>query len=367
MGDAETSHRMEMLGRLAAGIAHDFNNLLTAITAYSELLLQRTRDNPEIHQEVQEIRKVAERAAALTRQILSFSRSRDGNVEALNLNDIIRDMLPMLRQLLGPRILCLTRLQSDLGCIKANRSQIEQVLLNLAVNARDAMPHGGQLCIDASSDRSKVRLQVQDTGQGMDEETRAHLFEPLYSTKRWTVGTGLGLATVFEIVRRSGGSIEVDTAPGKGTRFTLEFPRIEDESENSTVIVPRQATRSGSERILLVEDEESIRHPIRTILRLQGYEVLTASSGEEAIQACASRAEPIHLMLTDILMPRMNGHELARRVAPLRPEMKILFMSGHQDSTLLRHRMLHTHAHFIQKPFTIDALASKVREVLDSR
>lgn len=371
----QQSHKMELLGRLAGGIAHDFNNMLAAITAYSDLLLRRVPDtDPEfVSKTANEIRQVALRAASLTRQILNFSRKNESGFEILDLNAIVSDLLPMLRHFIQANIELVANIARQPARVRACAGQIEQIVLNLSLNARDAMPDGGALFIETSDEKVNlsgdrihcVVLLVRDTGCGMDEETCRRMFEPYFTTKERGKGTGFGLTTVCDIVRQCEGEICVESRPGKGTMFKIYLPLAVQEALSPATRNDLAAARGGFETILLVEDEEPLRTPIERLLRMNGYTVLSASGGPEAVEICHRFSQTIHLMITDMIMPRMNGRELAERVVAARPEMKVLYMSGLLDSTLLRHKMLNPRARFIHKPFSSDALAAHVREILD--
>jgi PAS domain S-box-containing protein len=375
------SQKMEAVGRLAGGIAHDFNNLLTAILGYSQLALLHLKPHEVMYEQIEEIKKAAERAALLTSQLLAFSRRQILQPKVLNLNAVVDEMDNMLRRLIGEDIELLTHLDSSLGRVKADPGQIAQVVLNLAVNARDAMPLGGKLIIETAdvdldeeyahsqlSDQSGpfVMLAVSDTGQGIAEEDRMQIFEPFFTTKEKGKGTGLGLSTIYGIIKQSGGSILVTSEVGQGTCFRIYLPRVDDkpevrESDSVKEIDP------GKETILLVEDEEIVRKLAKTILKRSGYTVLEANGGGEALLKCERYTGEIHLMVTDIVMPHMSGRELAERLAPLRPEMKVLYMSGYTDDEIIHRGILQLDTSFMQKPFTPDYLLQKVREVLDSK
>ncbi len=375
------SQKMEAVGRLAGGIAHDFNNLLTVITGYSELVLQRLDEQDPLHRDVEGILKAGERASSLTSQLLAFSRRQVLQPQVLDLNAVVRDMEKMLRRLIGEDIALVTVVDPGLTRIKADRSQIEQVIMNLAVNARDAMPDGGKLTIETTDmylDREYaqqhaavtpghyVMLAVTDSGCGMDDETRKRIFEPFFTTKKVGEGTGLGLSTVYGIVKQSGGNIWVYSEPGQGTTFKVYLPRVTGEVEPEEAKAGPEKSLQGTETVLLVEDEEVVRELARRILTLYGYRVLEAANGGEALLICENRKEPIHFLLTDVVMPGMSGRELHERLAQLRPGMKSLYMSGYPDTAILHRRALEPGMAFIQKPFSPEALARKVRAVLDA-
>lgn len=374
------AQKMEAIGQLAGGVAHDFNNLLTIITGYSELLLKSTpREDPK-RRFLEEIRKAAERSASLTRQLLAFSRNQVLAPKVLDLNDLVRDVEKMLRRIIGEDIEMSIALQPQLGAVKADPGQLEQVLLNLSVNARDAMPQGGKLTIETDNvdlgdeyvrSHAEVRpgryvmLAVTDTGVGMPEEVKSRLFEPFFTTKERGKGTGLGLAVVHGIVKQSDGSIEVSSAPGEGTSFKIYLPRVEqaaltDKTQQGPGFAPQ-----GSETLLLVEDEDAVRTLTRLTLQQSGYSVLEASNGEEAIRVATNHQAKIHLLVTDVVMPGLGGRVLAERLLSLRPEMKVLYLSGYTDDAVVRHGILHEKVNFLQKPFSPNALAHLVREVLD--
>lgn len=372
------SQKMEAVGQLAGGIAHDFNNLLTAISGYSELSLNRLSENDPLRHNLEEIKKAGKRAASLTRQLLAFSRKQILQPKVIDLNVVVSDFQKMLRRLIGESIELLTVLDPGIGSVKADPGQIEQVVMNLVVNARDAMPHGGKLTIETANvyldhdyakhhvavSGSYVMLAISDNGCGMDEETKARMFEPFFTTKEPGKGTGLGLSTVYGIVKQSGGNIWAYSEVGNGTTFRVYLPRVTDDAqEYKRRNEPARAPR-GTETILLVEDDETVRKLTHEVLRNYGYEVLAAAHGDAAFSICE---RPIHLLLTDVVMPKMSGREVADRLTQLQPEMKVLFMSGYTDEAIVHHGVLDTDAPFIQKPFAPDALARKVRDVLDGR
>ena len=375
------SQKMEAIGQLAGGVAHDFNNLLTAINGYSSLALQRIEDNHPLRSYLEEIKKAGDRAANLTRQLLAFGRKQILQPLPINLNDIVTDMNKMLRRLIGEDVELTAKLDPALKNIKADPGQIEQVLVNLVVNARDAMPKGGHLTIETASVEldqeyarrrvgvlpgSYVMLAVSDTGMGMNPETQERIFDPFFTTKEKGKGTGLGLSTVYGIVKQSGGNIWVYSEAGRGTTFKVYLPELEIASAKTDTAVVEAPMPSGSETILLVEDEDVVRGLAATILEQSGYKVLTASRGEEAIRLCLQRAEPIHLLLTDVVMPETSGKEIADRLRELLPGLSVLFMSGYTDEAIVHHGVLDSNVEFIQKPFTPAALVRKVREVLDA-
>ncbi|MGH7206311.1 MAG: PAS domain S-box protein [Nitrospiraceae bacterium] len=373
------SQKMEAVGRLAGGVAHDFNNLLTVITGYSQLVLGRLGPTDSLRSLIEEIQRAGDRAATLTSQLLAFSRRQVLAPKTLDLNKVVGDMGGMLRRLLGEDIELLTILQPGLGIVRADPSQFEQVIMNLAVNARDAMPKGGKLILEtanATLGRNPgqepivaepgpyVVLTVKDTGCGMDAEVQSHLFEPFFTTKEEGKGTGLGLSTVYGIVKQSGGSIEVHSEPGKGTSVQIYLPQIAVETK---VAEPRRVPvkpPSGSETVLLVEDEGMIRTMVGTVLRLHGYLVLEARDGPDALRVAREHAGPIHLLLTDVVMPGMSGREVAERLVSVRRDLKVLYMSGYTIEAMAHHGLSDAATEFIQKPFTPNALAQKVSEAL---
>ena len=375
------SQKMEAVGQLAGGVAHDFNNLLTVITGYSDLTLMRLGNDEPIRSNVEEIRKAGERAASLTRQLLAFSRKQVLQPKLLKLNVIVSDVEKMLRRLIGEDIDLLTVLEPSLGQINADPGQIEQVILNLAVNARDAMPQGGKLTVETSNvylDNEYVRihsgirpggyvmLAVNDTGTGMDGETQAHIFEPFYTTKVQGKGTGLGLSTVYGIVKQSGGNIWVYSEIGKGTTFKVYLPRVNDGGQIEAAPEPLADLSRGRETILLTEDEEPVRRLTRLILEMNGYQVLEATCGDEALSIYERHQGRVELIITDVVMPRMSGRELAQAPERLSPGIKVLYLSGYTDDAIVRHGLLDQKMAFLQKPFTPDALLRKVREMLET-
>jgi two-component system, cell cycle sensor histidine kinase and response regulator CckA len=373
------AQRLEAVGRLAGGIAHEFNNMMTVVTGYGELLLGRLGAGDSMRLEIEQIKRAGDRAAALTRQLLAFSRKQVLQPRELDLNAVVLHMDKMLRRLIGEDVALVTVPAEGLWTVKADPGQLEQVIVNLAVNARDAMPEGGRLLIETANivlDQEYaahrpeaapgpyVLLAMADTGVGMDEETRAHLFEPFYTTKGPGKGTGLGLATVYGIVAQSGGHIAVESEPGRGTTFRIYLPRaggMPREVEEAEAEAPR-----GRETVLVVEDEEAVRRLVREVLLAQGYRVLEAPGGAEALRLCGEGAEPVDLVLTDVVMPGMSGRELAARLREAVPDIRILFMSGHTETAVLAEGTLRSPREaFLQKPFPQNALARKIRELLD--
>jgi two-component system, cell cycle sensor histidine kinase and response regulator CckA len=374
------SQKMEAIGSLAGGIAHDFNNLLTIIKGYSQFSLMELKEGDPLKPNIEEVQKAAERAAGLTRQLLAFSRRQVMEMRVLDPNTLLRDLDKMLRRIIGEDIELVTLLADDLGTVKADAGQIEQVVLNLAVNARDAMQKGGKLTIETANvelDENYARnhvavksgpyvmLSVSDTGVGMTSEVRDRVFEPFFTTKEKGKGTGLGLSTVYGIVKQSGGNIWVYSELGKGTAFKIYLPRVDEPLEELGERVEVKEIPRGIETILVVEDEEEVRKLVVRILQRQGYTVLDAPDGDGALVICGERKDPIHLILTDIVMPGMSGRQLADRLGSFHPEMKVLYMSGYTDNAITHHGVLEKGMNYIQKPFTVDSLIRKVREVLD--
>lgn len=375
------AQKMEAVGRLAGGVAHDFNNLLTVIRGYSELLLSRLLPTDPMRKDMEEVKKAADRATGLTRQLLAFSRRQFIAAKVLDLNALVSNMDGMLRRLLGEDIIELcAELDPHAGAIKADPGQVEQVIMNLVVNARDAMPKGGSLTIETKNvtigksarqdavgvaPGSYVLLAVRDTGHGMDAETKSHLFEPFFTTKEQGKGTGLGLSTVYGIVKQSGGSITVESAPGRGTTFRIYFPRVEREASEPAVAADTIESVHGRETILLVEDEPSVRGLVHETLRLHGYTVLEARHGIEALLTGARHGGAIHLLLTDVVMPQMSGPEVAEKLLTVRPGIKVLYMSGYPDHPVFDQGGVSRETSFLAKPFSPNVLAKKVREILD--
>jgi PAS domain S-box-containing protein len=373
------AQKMEAIGRLAGGIAHDFNNLLSVIMSYTLLALEGLKHHDPLHSELGEVVRAAERAGDLTRQLLAFSRQQVLEPKVVDLNQVIHDLQRMFKRLIGEDIELKTVTSVGLGLVKVDPNQIGQVLLNLVVNARDAMPRGGKLTIETANvhldetyaqDREGVEagqhvmLAVSDTGHGMDRETQSHIFEPFFTTKELGRGTGLGLSTVFGIVRQSGGHLWVYSEPGRGATFKVYLPRVGEESPKPTHR-PEPLVRTGNEAILLVEDEEQVRKIVLAVLRRNGYTVLEAAGAREALRIARNLEYPINLVLTDVVMPEMSGPELVRRMREVRAGLKALCMSGYTDETVLRHGILEGGMAFLQKPITPDMLLRKVRGVLD--
>jgi two-component system, cell cycle sensor histidine kinase and response regulator CckA len=375
------AQKMEAVGRLAGGIAHDFNNLLMVIQGYADLLAERLPAGDPMRRNAEQIQMAGQRAASLTRQLLAFSRKQMLAPSIISVHTVVADMEKILRRLIGEDIQLETSSVSDLWLVKADRSQIEQVIMNLAVNGRDAMPNGGRLTIETAnveldsffsrhtvvmSPGKYVMLAVTDNGCGMDAETQSHIFEPFFTTKEKGKGTGLGLATVYGIVKQSGGYIWVYSEPGRGTSFKIYLPRIEEESAKSLKDnrVESKTLPRGSETVLLVEDEEGVRQLAREYLETSGYTVVEAEDGHTALELAAMSVAPIHLLMTDVIMPGISGRELAERIAKIRPGIKVLYMSGYTDQAVVHHGILENGAVLLQKPFTMATLASKLREIL---
>ena len=374
------SQKMEAIGRLAGGIAHDFNNLLTVIKGNSQLSLIELKEDVPLRGNIEEIKNAADRAADLTRQLLAFSRRQIMEMKVLDLNDLLKNLDKMLRRVIGEDIELVTLLAEDLGRVKADPGQIEQVIMNLSVNARDAMPEGGKLTIEtanveldgayarnhvAVTPGRYVMISVSDTGVGMAPEVRDRVFDPFFTTKEKGKGTGLGLSTVYGIVKQSDGNIWVYSEPGKGATFKIYLPRVDEALEELRERVEVKEVPRGTETILIVEDEEEVLKLAGRILSRQGYTVLQTSSTSKALEICKERKDPLHLILTDVVMPQMSGRELIERCRETRQDFKILYMSGYTDNAITHHGVLEKGMNYLQKPFTVDSLARKVREALD--
>ena len=374
------AQKMEAIGQLAGGIAHDFNNLLMAVLGYSELVLDRVQDRPDVEADIKEIKRAGERASRLTRQLLAFSRKQLLTPQVLDLNHVVRDLQQMLTRVIGDDIRLNMVTASPLGHVKADPGQIEQVLMNLAVNARDAMPQGGTLTIetaDAVLDEAFVRqyvgaepgryvsLVVRDTGCGMTPDVLARLFEPFFTTKGPAGGTGLGLSTVYGIIKQSGGFIAVNSTPGLGTTFAIYLPQV-DEPIESAVSPPSVSTLHGTETILLVEDDGDVRELIRKMLERYGYSVLEARDAADALRIEETQRGPIDLLVSDLIMPGLRGPDLAQRLVRRRPAIKVLYVSGYANQVALERGSISARASLLQKPFTSRTLATKVRESLDA-
>jgi PAS domain S-box-containing protein len=373
------SQKMQAIGELAGGVAHDFNNLLMVVKGHAQLLLKRMPQDPSLRHSVHQMEKAADRAASLTRQLLAFSRKQVLQPRVLDMNDVVGGMIKMFARVIGENIEMTFVPGANLGCAKADPGQMEQVLLNLVVNARDAMPTGGRLTIETSNlhlDRSYaaghvavepgpyIMLTVTDTGCGMDAETQSRIFEPFFTTKEAGKGTGLGLATVYGVVKQSGGYIWVYSEVGCGSTFKIYLPQVAEEVEAPVVSSETGGSFAGTETILFVEDEQSVRELVRDYLRGEGYSVLDAGDGLEALQVAAAHPGPIHILITDVVMPRLSGRDLASKLSGERRGLKVLFISGYTDDTIVRHGVLEGGVAFLQKPFNLRALAEKIREVL---
>jgi CheY-like chemotaxis protein len=369
---------MEAIGRLAGGVAHDFNNLLTIINGYSELLLEKFGADGAASTYLSEVKNAGARAASLTRQLLAFSRRQVLAPQVLDLNIVVANLEKMLRRLIGEDVKLHTVLDPSLGRVKADPGQIEQVIMNLAVNARDAMPSGGNLTLETSSvelDEAYARshvtvkpgphvmLAVSDTGVGMSAKTKTHIFEPFFTTKEAGKGTGLGLATVYGIVKQSGGSIWVYSELGQGTVFKVYLPTVGEDLAVEAAKMDVDVV-SGTETILVVEDQEGVRSLICQALESVGYKVLDMEDAETALATCANYDGPIHLLVTDVVMPGLSGPLIAAKVSSLRPNIKVLYMSGYTDDAVVHHGVFGHDVPFIQKPFSPAALRKKIREVL---
>lgn len=374
------AQKMEAIGRLAGSVAHDFNNVLSVILGHTSILLDDLEPPHPMCADVQAIKYAAERASQLTRQLLTFSRQQSADLRMTSLNDLVSASEQMLRRLVGEDVELVTCFERDIPNIKVDAGQIDQVLMNLAVNARDAMPSGGKLTIETKNvvlneahcamhfgviPGSYVMLAVSDTGLGMTRETQARIFEPFFTTKAPGKGTGLGLATVFGIVRQSGGNVWVYSEPGYGTTFRVYLPAAGGNVESCQQPVAAMVLE-GNETVLLVEDQDDVRNVAKQILSRHGYRVLEARNGDEAILACEQHRGTIHLLLTDVVMPHINGPELARRLLKSRPQMKVLYMSGYTENAVIRHGMLDSDQMYLQKPFIPEQLVRGVREALDA-
>jgi PAS domain S-box-containing protein len=374
------AQKMEAVGRLAGGIAHDFNNLLTAILSYSEMLLGELPPSDPMREDLEQIRQAGTRAAELTNQLLAFSRRQLLQLRFVNLNDIVTAVERILRRLIGEDVELHLDLAANLRLTRADPGQVEQVLLNLAVNSRDAMPSGGRITISTANAEvgegaaahwgrlepgAYVTLTVRDTGTGMSPEVQERIFEPFFTTKEQGKGTGLGLSTVYGIVKQVGGDIYVTSAAGVGSIFTIYLPAADGAGEPIAPAVPALPVRGAAETILLVEDEQLVRNLTREILVRNGYEVLEAADGLEALRASRRFEGPIHLMLTDVVMPRMSGRELVEQIRPLRPEMRVLYVSGYSEEAIARQGQLTPGIELLPKPFTPGVLTAKIREILD--
>ncbi len=376
------SQKMEAVGRLAGGIAHDFNNLLMVVSGYTEVLLDQLPASHALHGKAEAIQQASERATTLTRQLLAFSRKQLLELKVVDVNVIVEDMERLLRPLIGEDIELSTSLESTVGCtLSADAGQLEQVVMNLVVNARDAMPNGGKISIRTASvtlddsyrpENTFIKLgpyvviSVSDTGYGMDRDTQARIFEPFLTTKEKGKGTGFGLSTVYGIIKQSGGYVFVQSEPGLGTTFTMYFPRVDEPCEKPGAAPATLSAAGGSETILLVEDEESVRKLVLDTLTARGYKVLEAENGNAALDLAARHPESIHLVVTDVIMPGLSGHELAAQLLAIRPATKVLYLSGYAEDAFAMPHAVDAQKAFLQKPFTLQNLFRKVREVLGS-
>jgi nitrogen-specific signal transduction histidine kinase len=371
------SQKMEAIGRLAGGVAHDFNNLLGVILGSAELLVESV-DLSQVRRRAEEIEKAGQRAADLTRQLLAFSRKQMLEPKVMDLNSKVSEITDMLARLVGEDVEIRMSLPPNLGKVRADPSQIEQILMNLVVNAREAMPNGGNITIETQNmdleeayagshssvlPGSYVMIAVSDSGMGMDAEVSAHIFEPFFTTK--ATGTGLGLATVYGAVKQSGGNIWVYSEPGKGTTFKIYFPRVDGAVESTGAIERSAATLKGSETILLVEDSDSLRDVTKEFLQIAGYNVVEARDGKDSLRVARMHEERIHLLLTDVVMPGMSGRELANEIKQIHPETRILFMSGYTSNAIVHRGVLDEELSLLTKPFTRSGLTQKVREMLN--
>jgi PAS domain S-box-containing protein len=375
------SQKMDAIGRLSGGVAHDFNNLLGVIIGYSEVLQDQIKEGDRLRVCVDQILQAGKRAASLTRQLLAFSRQQVLEPKVLLLNGVVGDMEKMLRRLIGEDVELATKLDTKLGKVRADQGQIEQVIMNLAVNARDAMPEGGQLSIETCNTEIDevfikrypypvqtgpyILLTVSDTGTGMDDVTKQRIFEPFFTTKEKGKGTGLGLSMVYGVVKQSNGYIDVFSTVGKGTTFKIYLPRIDQEPEERATKTTLSKAFRGKETILLVEDEKNLCVLTRNLLEHYGYSVLEAESGAQALAISRQNTAPIHLLLTDIVMPGINGRALAQTLSKERPGIRVVYMSGYTGQTVGGQTILSPGSHFLQKPFTREDLARKIREALE--
>jgi PAS domain S-box-containing protein len=375
------AQKMDAVGRLAGGVAHDFNNLLMVINGYTEVLLEQLEQGSAMHHKVQSIQQAADRAATLTRQLLAFSRKQLLELKVVDVNIVIGDMERLLRPLIGENIELVTRLSPETGHTRADAGQLEQVIMNLVVNAKDAMPEGGKLTVESSdvTVRHSFRehrfiqpgryavISVTDTGHGMDKETQSRIFEPFFTTKEKGKGTGLGLSTVYGIVKQSSGYVFAQSELGAGTTFYVYLPRVEDSAEELSPAQSQQSEAGGCETVLLVEDEESVRELVRLTLAARGYKVLEAENGECGLRVSESFKENIDILITDVVMPGIGGRELAKKLLALRPGISVLYLSGYTEDAVITQGAPGPSTAFLQKPFTLQNLAKKVREVLRSK
>jgi len=374
------AQKMEAVGRLAGGVAHDFNNLLMVINGYTEVLLEQLDSSCDMYHKVESIQQAADRAATLTRQLLAFSRKQVLELKVVDVNTVIGDMERLLRPLIGEDVELVTRLSAEAGRTRADAGQLEQVIMNLVVNARDSMPGGGKITIQSSNVTVRPNagehrfiqpgrysvIAVADTGHGMDKETQSRIFEPFFTTKEKGKGTGLGLSTVYGIVKQSNGYVFADSQMGAGTTFYVYLPRVEDTIEELGPVATQESEKGGCETVLLVEDEESVRELVRVTLTSRGYKVLEAADGEAGLRLAEETKGPIDILVTDVVMPGIGGRELAKKLTALRPGISVLFLSGYTEDAIVTQGALKPGTAFLQKPFTLQNLAKKVREVLRS-
>ncbi len=382
-GQLRQSHKMEAIGTLAGGVAHDFNNLLTVIIGNAQLALMDAGKNGLLYEEIKEIKKAGERAVSVTRQLLAFSRKQIIKPEILDINEEINETGKMLQRLIREDIEFLTVLEPELWKVYADPMQIDQVLMNMVVNARDAMPGGGKLTIETANmeldniyfqDRgvesalsgSYVMLAVTDNGTGMDEKTRSRVFDPFFTTKEKVGGTGMGLSTVYGIVNQNNGYVWVYSEPGKGTSFKVYFPKVAEDVTAGNERAKVSDEISGSETVLIVEDNDALRKLAKNALRKYGYEILEAENGEKALNVSETHEGPVHLLLTDVVMPRMSGTDLSEKLQSIRPETRVIYMSGYTADAIVRNGILRQDINFIEKPFSLESLGKKVRQVLDN-
>ncbi len=373
------SQKMEAIGRLAGGLAHDFNNVLTVILGYNGMVMDELNDQPRLLEKAAEVQRAAERAAGLTKQLLAFSRRQILQPSLLDLNEVVNSIEKLLRHVIGEDIDFATRLDPSLFPVRADATHLDQVLMNLVINARDAMPNGGKLTIETANvfldevyaeshagiiPGRYVHIAVSDTGHGMSEETRRKIFEPFFTTKEVGKGTGLGLSIVYGIVKQNGGDIWVYSQEGKGTTFKIHLPAVTDQSATKPPASSRMPARAQAEVVLLVEDDSNVRKLVEGVLREHGFQVVASENIAEAIALCKERDAPIDLLLTDVVMPDMSGPELAEELTKLRPGLKVVYMSGYADNAVVRHGVLKPGAAFIEKPFVAETLTEKLREVL---
>ncbi|MBZ5656107.1 MAG: PAS domain S-box protein [Acidobacteriia bacterium] len=375
------AQKMEAVGRLAGGVAHDFNNLLMVINGYTEVLLEQLEQGSGMHQKVHSIQQAADRAATLTRQLLAFSRKQLLELKVVDVNTVIADMERLLRPLIGENIELVTRLSPEAGRIRADAGQLEQVIMNLVVNAKDAMPEGGRITLQSSSVTVRknlheqrfilpgpyVVISVSDTGHGMDKETQSRIFEPFFTTKEKGKGTGLGLSTVYGIVKQSNGYVYLQSELRSGTTFYIYLPSVEESAERAAPAKSQENEKGGCETILLVEDEESVRELVRETLALRGYKVLEAENGEDGLRVAQNCKEHIDILITDVVMPGMGGRELAKKLLLVRPGINVLYLSGYTEDAVVHQGTLGPATAFLQKPFTLQSLTKKVRDILNSK